>query len=96
MSGPARSERYQHVDSEDEEEVSEDGCLEIRQFSSCSPRFSKVRLRRPRSEGWEKKTCQETHLGQAQGVGDRITSEKEVQRAGLHRVDASRTNPSNS
>ncbi|XP_027622388.1 microtubule-associated serine/threonine-protein kinase 2 isoform X2 [Tupaia chinensis] len=37
-----RSERYQHVDSEDEEEVSEDGCLEIRQFSSCSPRFSKV------------------------------------------------------
>lgn len=40
--GPARSERYHHVDSEDEEEVSEDGCLEIRQFSSCSPRFSKV------------------------------------------------------
>ncbi|XP_037683272.1 microtubule-associated serine/threonine-protein kinase 2 isoform X6 [Choloepus didactylus] len=37
-----RSERYQHVDSEDEEDVSEDGCLEIRQFSSCSPRFSKV------------------------------------------------------
>ncbi|KAB1254106.1 Microtubule-associated serine/threonine-protein kinase 2 [Camelus dromedarius] len=27
-----------HVDSEYEEEVSEDGCLEIRQFSSCSPR----------------------------------------------------------
>lgn len=40
--GLARSERYHHVDSEDEEEVSEDGCLEIRQFSSCSPRFSKV------------------------------------------------------
>ncbi|KAL1776102.1 microtubule-associated serine serine/threonine-protein kinase 2 isoform X3 [Sigmodon hispidus] len=37
-----RSERYHHVDSEDEEEVGEDGCLEIRQFSSCSPRFSKV------------------------------------------------------
>ncbi|KAM5247742.1 microtubule-associated serine/threonine-protein kinase 2 [Ctenodactylus gundi] len=37
-----RSERYHHVDSEDEEEVSEDSCLEIRQFSSCSPRFSKV------------------------------------------------------
>ncbi|XP_058536603.1 microtubule-associated serine/threonine-protein kinase 2 isoform X2 [Ochotona princeps] len=37
-----RSERYHHVDSEDEEEVSEDGCLEIRQFSSCSPRFNKV------------------------------------------------------
>ncbi|XP_023077252.1 microtubule-associated serine/threonine-protein kinase 2 isoform X4 [Piliocolobus tephrosceles] len=37
-----RSERYHHMDSEDEEEASEDGCLEIRQFSSCSPRFSKV------------------------------------------------------
>ncbi|XP_004639241.1 microtubule-associated serine/threonine-protein kinase 2 isoform X2 [Octodon degus] len=37
-----RLERYHHMDSEDEEEVSEDGCLEIRQFSSCSPRFSKV------------------------------------------------------
>ncbi|XP_053776324.1 microtubule-associated serine/threonine-protein kinase 2 isoform X5 [Desmodus rotundus] len=37
-----RSDRYRHLDSEDEEEVSEDGCLEIRQFSSCSPRFSKV------------------------------------------------------
>lgn len=29
MSAPARSERYHHMDSEDEEEVSEDGCLEI-------------------------------------------------------------------
>ncbi|XP_036748964.2 microtubule-associated serine/threonine-protein kinase 2 isoform X13 [Manis pentadactyla] len=37
-----RSERYHHMDSEDEEEVGEDGRLEIRQFSSCSPRFSKV------------------------------------------------------
>ncbi|XP_060061943.1 microtubule-associated serine/threonine-protein kinase 2 isoform X3 [Erinaceus europaeus] len=37
-----RSDRYHHMDSEDEEEVSEDNCLEIRQFSSCSPRFSKV------------------------------------------------------
>ncbi|XP_029085484.1 microtubule-associated serine/threonine-protein kinase 2 isoform X2 [Monodon monoceros] len=37
-----RSERYRHVDSEDEEEASEDGYLEIRQFSSCSPRFSKA------------------------------------------------------
>lgn len=42
MSDLARSERYHHMDSEDEEEVSEDGRLEIRQFSSCSPRFSKV------------------------------------------------------
>ncbi|XP_036895416.1 microtubule-associated serine/threonine-protein kinase 2 isoform X3 [Sturnira hondurensis] len=39
-----RSDRYHHLDSEDEEEASEDGCLEIRQFSSCSPRFSKACL----------------------------------------------------
>ena len=54
---PARSERYHHVDSEDEEEVSEDGCLEIRQFSSCSPRFSKVRPVQPQLENWEEHTC---------------------------------------
>uniref|UniRef100_A0A2K5D729 non-specific serine/threonine protein kinase n=1 Tax=Aotus nancymaae TaxID=37293 RepID=A0A2K5D729_AOTNA len=35
-------DRGHQQDSEDEEDVSEDGCLEIRQFSSCSPRFSKV------------------------------------------------------
>ncbi|XP_054835835.1 microtubule-associated serine/threonine-protein kinase 2 [Eublepharis macularius] len=37
-----RSERYQHLDSEEEEETNYDDHVEIRQFSSCSPRFSKV------------------------------------------------------
>lgn len=38
----ARSERYQHLDSEEEEYTNDDDHVEIRQFSSCSPRFSKV------------------------------------------------------
>ncbi|XP_060087727.1 microtubule-associated serine/threonine-protein kinase 2 isoform X3 [Heteronotia binoei] len=37
-----RSERYHHVDSEEEEDTNDDDHVEIRQFSSCSPRFSKV------------------------------------------------------
>ncbi|XP_056671188.1 microtubule-associated serine/threonine-protein kinase 2 isoform X5 [Monodelphis domestica] len=37
-----RSERYRHVDSEDEDDANDDDHVEIRQFSSCSPRFSKV------------------------------------------------------
>uniref|UniRef100_A0A3Q3ADT4 non-specific serine/threonine protein kinase n=1 Tax=Kryptolebias marmoratus TaxID=37003 RepID=A0A3Q3ADT4_KRYMA len=39
-----RSDRYHHVDSEEEEDTNDDEHVEIRQFSSCSPRFSKVRL----------------------------------------------------
>uniref|UniRef100_A0A8C3XRD0 non-specific serine/threonine protein kinase n=1 Tax=Chelydra serpentina TaxID=8475 RepID=A0A8C3XRD0_CHESE len=37
-----RSERYQHLDSEEDEDTNDDDHVEIRQFSSCSPRFSKV------------------------------------------------------
>ncbi|XP_041417383.1 microtubule-associated serine/threonine-protein kinase 2 isoform X2 [Xenopus laevis] len=37
-----RSERYQHMDSEEEEDTNDEERVEIRQFSSCSPRFSKV------------------------------------------------------
>uniref|UniRef100_A0A8C9TXY0 non-specific serine/threonine protein kinase n=1 Tax=Scleropages formosus TaxID=113540 RepID=A0A8C9TXY0_SCLFO len=37
-----RSDRYHHVDSEEEEDTNDDEHVEIRQFSSCSPRFSKV------------------------------------------------------
>uniref|UniRef100_A0A6I8PE61 non-specific serine/threonine protein kinase n=1 Tax=Ornithorhynchus anatinus TaxID=9258 RepID=A0A6I8PE61_ORNAN len=42
-----RSERYHHVDSEEEEDTNDDDRVEIRQFSSCSPRFSKVKARSP-------------------------------------------------
>ncbi|KAL4647917.1 microtubule-associated serine/threonine-protein kinase 1-like isoform X1 [Arapaima gigas] len=37
-----RSERYHHVNSYDEDDTNDDEPVEIRQFSSCSPRFSKV------------------------------------------------------
>ncbi|KAM4884210.1 microtubule-associated serine/threonine-protein kinase 3 isoform 4-T4 [Sylvia borin] len=37
-----RSERYRHLDSEDEETNDEESSVEIGQFSSCSHRFSKV------------------------------------------------------
>uniref|UniRef100_A0A667ZIY0 non-specific serine/threonine protein kinase n=1 Tax=Myripristis murdjan TaxID=586833 RepID=A0A667ZIY0_9TELE len=37
-----RSDRYHHVDSEEEDDTNDDEHVEIRQFSSCSPRFSKV------------------------------------------------------
>uniref|UniRef100_H3AV15 non-specific serine/threonine protein kinase n=1 Tax=Latimeria chalumnae TaxID=7897 RepID=H3AV15_LATCH len=37
-----RSDRYHHVNSYDEDDTNDDEPVEIRQFSSCSPRFSKV------------------------------------------------------
>lgn len=37
-----RSERYQHMDSEEEDDTNDEDRVEIRQFSSCSPRYSKV------------------------------------------------------
>ncbi|XP_069779294.1 microtubule-associated serine/threonine-protein kinase 1-like [Narcine bancroftii] len=37
-----RSDRYHHVNSYDEDDTNEDDPVEIRQFSSCSPRFIKV------------------------------------------------------
>ena len=40
----ARSERYHHVQSYDEDDTNDDEPVEIHRFSSCSPRFSKVRL----------------------------------------------------
>uniref|UniRef100_A0A8C6EC41 non-specific serine/threonine protein kinase n=1 Tax=Moschus moschiferus TaxID=68415 RepID=A0A8C6EC41_MOSMO len=40
--GTARSERYRHLGSEDDETNDEESSTEIPQFSSCSHRFSKV------------------------------------------------------
>lgn len=42
LSSPARSERYHHVQSYDEDDTNDDEPVEIHRFSSCSPRFSKV------------------------------------------------------
>ncbi|KTF88475.1 hypothetical protein cypCar_00031794 [Cyprinus carpio] len=40
-----RSERFHHVHSYDEDDTNDDEPVEIHRFSSCSPRFSKVRPR---------------------------------------------------
>lgn len=40
----ARSDRYHHINAYDEDDTNDDEPVEIRQFSSCSPRFSKVWL----------------------------------------------------
>ncbi|XP_068607227.1 microtubule-associated serine/threonine-protein kinase 1-like [Brachionichthys hirsutus] len=37
-----RSDRYHHIHTYDEDDTNDDEPVEIRQFSSCSPRFSKV------------------------------------------------------
>uniref|UniRef100_A0A8B9L6E0 non-specific serine/threonine protein kinase n=1 Tax=Astyanax mexicanus TaxID=7994 RepID=A0A8B9L6E0_ASTMX len=37
-----RSDRYHHLDSDEEEDTNDDEHVEMRQFSSCSPRFNKV------------------------------------------------------
>ncbi|XP_069794861.1 microtubule-associated serine/threonine-protein kinase 2 isoform X2 [Narcine bancroftii] len=37
-----RSDRYHHLDSDEEDDTNDDDHVEIKQFSSCSPRFSKV------------------------------------------------------
>ncbi|XP_053325907.1 microtubule-associated serine/threonine-protein kinase 2 isoform X2 [Spea bombifrons] len=37
-----RSERYHHLDSEDDDDTNDDDPVEIRQFSSCSPRYCKA------------------------------------------------------
>ncbi|XP_046699964.1 microtubule-associated serine/threonine-protein kinase 1 isoform X3 [Silurus meridionalis] len=37
-----RSDRYHHIHSFDEDDTNDDEPVEIRRFSSCSPRFSKV------------------------------------------------------
>uniref|UniRef100_A0A8C5ALQ4 non-specific serine/threonine protein kinase n=1 Tax=Gadus morhua TaxID=8049 RepID=A0A8C5ALQ4_GADMO len=37
-----RSERYRHINAYEEDDTNDDEPVEIRQFSSCSPRFSKV------------------------------------------------------
>uniref|UniRef100_A0A672H2R6 non-specific serine/threonine protein kinase n=1 Tax=Salarias fasciatus TaxID=181472 RepID=A0A672H2R6_SALFA len=37
-----RSDRYHHINTYDEDDTNDDEPVEIRQFQSCSPRFSKV------------------------------------------------------
>uniref|UniRef100_A0A8C2Q8S1 non-specific serine/threonine protein kinase n=1 Tax=Cyprinus carpio TaxID=7962 RepID=A0A8C2Q8S1_CYPCA len=70
-----RSDRYHHVDSEEEDDTNDDDHLEIRQFSSCSPRFSKVYSSMERlSLHEEKRTPPPTKRSLSEEGGERIDS----------------------
>ncbi|XP_066548530.1 microtubule-associated serine/threonine-protein kinase 2 isoform X2 [Amia ocellicauda] len=70
-----RSDRYHHLDSEEEEDTNDDEHVEIRQFSSCSPRFSKVYSSMERlSLHEEKKTPPPTKRSLSEEGGDRMDS----------------------
>uniref|UniRef100_A0A3B4XMA5 non-specific serine/threonine protein kinase n=1 Tax=Seriola lalandi dorsalis TaxID=1841481 RepID=A0A3B4XMA5_SERLL len=70
-----RSDRYHHVDSEEEDDTNDDEHVEIRQFSSCSPRFSKVYSSMERlSLHEEKRTPPPTKRSLSEEGGDRIDS----------------------
>ncbi|KAM6962435.1 microtubule-associated serine/threonine-protein kinase 2 [Aplochiton taeniatus] len=70
-----RSDRYHHLDSEDEEDTNDDEHVEIRQFSSCSPRFSKVYSSMERlSLHEDKRTPPPTKRSLSEEGGERIDS----------------------
>ncbi|XP_062419651.1 microtubule-associated serine/threonine-protein kinase 2 isoform X4 [Pungitius pungitius] len=70
-----RSDRYHHLDSEEEDDTNDDEHVEIRQFSSCSPRFSKVYSSMERlSLHEEKRTPPPTKRSLSEEGGDRIDS----------------------
>ncbi|KAJ7332788.1 hypothetical protein JRQ81_014968, partial [Phrynocephalus forsythii] len=70
-----RTERYQHLDSEEEEDTNYDDHVEIKQFSSCSPRFSKVYSSMERlSIHEERKTPPPTKRSLSEEKDDRLDS----------------------
>uniref|UniRef100_A0A3P9IKQ4 Microtubule associated serine/threonine kinase 2 n=1 Tax=Oryzias latipes TaxID=8090 RepID=A0A3P9IKQ4_ORYLA len=70
-----RSDRYHHVDSEEEEDTNDDEHVELRQFSSCSPRFSKVYSSMERlTLHEEKRTPPPTKRSLSEEGGDRVDS----------------------
>ncbi|MED6245283.1 Microtubule-associated serine/threonine-protein kinase 2 [Ataeniobius toweri] len=70
-----RLDRYHHVDSEEEDDTNDDEHVELRQFSSCSPRFSKVYSSMERlSLHEEKRTPPPTKRSLSEEGGDRIDS----------------------
>ncbi|XP_043555067.1 microtubule-associated serine/threonine-protein kinase 2 isoform X2 [Chiloscyllium plagiosum] len=68
-----RSDRYHHLDSDEEDDTNEDDRVELKQFSSCSPRFSKVYSSMERlSLHEEKKTPPPTKRSFSEEKDDRI------------------------
>ncbi|XP_050817785.1 microtubule-associated serine/threonine-protein kinase 2 isoform X4 [Gopherus flavomarginatus] len=69
-----RSERYQHLDSEEDEDTNDDDHVEIRQFSSCSPRFSKVYSSMERLSIHEERKAPPTKRSLSEEKDDRLDS----------------------
>ncbi|XP_039339399.1 microtubule-associated serine/threonine-protein kinase 2 isoform X4 [Mauremys reevesii] len=69
-----RSERYQHLDSEEDEDTNDDDHVEIRQFSSCSPRFSKVYSSMDRLSIHEERKTPPTKRSLSEEKDDRLDS----------------------
>ncbi|XP_069498396.1 microtubule-associated serine/threonine-protein kinase 2-like isoform X3 [Ambystoma mexicanum] len=70
-----RSEKYQHMDSEEDDDTNDEDRVEIRQFSSCSPRFSKVYSSMERlSVHEEKKTPPPTKRSLSEEKEDKLDS----------------------
>ncbi|KAM6310722.1 microtubule-associated serine/threonine-protein kinase 3 [Podargus strigoides] len=77
-----RSERYRHLDSEDEETNDEESSVEIGQFSSCSHRFSKV---------YSSSEFLAAHSNLSLSSSDRSHSEDKEERWDRHSGDEERT-----
>ncbi|XP_075688154.1 microtubule-associated serine/threonine-protein kinase 2 [Rhinoderma darwinii] len=67
-----RSERYHHVDSEEEDDTNDEERVEIRQFSSCSPRYSKVYSSMERLSIHEEKTPPPTKRSLSEEKDDKL------------------------
>nr|XP_036878486.1 microtubule-associated serine/threonine-protein kinase 1 isoform X2 [Manis javanica] len=78
-----RSDRYHHVNSYDEDDTTEEEPVEIRQFSSCSPRFSKVYSSMEQLSQHEPKTTPVAAAGtskrepSAKGPEEKVASKRE-------------------
>ncbi|XP_029914240.1 microtubule-associated serine/threonine-protein kinase 1 [Myripristis murdjan] len=81
-----RSERYHHVHSYDEDDTNDDEPVEIRRFSSCSPRFSKVyssmehlsqlEHKPPTATRWEHKVPREERVAKRESLGSLTLRDK--------------------
>ncbi|XP_073450063.1 microtubule-associated serine/threonine-protein kinase 2 [Aquarana catesbeiana] len=67
-----RSERYQHLDSEEEDDTNDEDRLEIKQFSSCSPRYSKVYSSMERLSVHEERTPPPTKRSLSEEKDDKL------------------------
>ncbi|XP_062975396.1 microtubule-associated serine/threonine-protein kinase 1 [Elgaria multicarinata webbii] len=72
-----RSDRYHHINSYDDDDTTEDEPVEIRQFSSCSPRFSKVYSSMEHLSQHEQKTPGVTKRDQSNKHKDEKLSKRE-------------------